>query len=89
LGIAPHFDTFKVPVDEDKVTVLEALEYVFTNLDSSLAFRRYCCGMQSCNSCLMEINAKAASACHTLIEGGQTTRVEPLGGKVARDLILG
>jgi len=89
LGIAPHFDIFTVPVDEeDKTTVLEALEYVFMNLDSSLGFRRYCCGLQSCNSCLMEIDGKAAPACHTLVEGGRTTHVKPLEGKVARDLIV-
>ncbi|HEX7608323.1 MAG TPA: 2Fe-2S iron-sulfur cluster-binding protein [Candidatus Cryosericum sp.] len=89
LGIKPHFDIFKVPVEEEnKTTVLEALEYVLMNLDSSLSFRRYCCGLQSCNSCLMEIDGKAAPACHTLVEGGRTTRVKPLEGKVARDLIV-
>jgi succinate dehydrogenase/fumarate reductase-like Fe-S protein len=89
LGIKPHFDIFKVPVEEEnKTTVLEALEYVLMNLDSSLSFRRYCCGLQSCNSCLMEIDGKAAPACHTLVESGKTTRVKPLEGKVARDLIV-
>jgi fumarate reductase iron-sulfur subunit len=83
----PHQQTYTVPFSE-KMNVLQALEFVYENLDDTLAFRRYCCGLQYCNSCLLVINGTPAHACLTLLASGTEIEIAPLTGKrVLRDLI--
>ena len=85
----PYYETYSVPLTEEKVNLLQALETVYQNQDDSLAFRRYCCGIQFCNSCLMMINGKQSHACLTLVRPGEEYEVAPLSGKeTARDLIV-
>lgn len=83
----PYYQDYAVPVEKD-MTVLQALEYIYENLDSSLGFRRFCCGIQFCNSCLMSINGQTAHACLAKLEKKEYV-LEPLRGfPVIKDLIV-
>ena len=85
---SPHYQNYRVPLGEEKMSLLQALEYVYREQDDTLAFRRYCCGIQYCNSCLMLINGKRSHACLTMVKPGVEIEVAPLPGKrVRRDLI--
>ena len=83
-----QYEDYEIPFTEE-MTVLQALEYIHCNLDASLGFKRYCCGVQYCGSCLMMINGHAAHACLTKLERREYL-LEPLKGfQVHRDLITG
>jgi succinate dehydrogenase / fumarate reductase, iron-sulfur subunit len=85
----PYYDTFEVKA-EPTDRVLDLLEYVRGDLDSSLAFRRSC-AHGVCGSDAMRINGKNSLACKVLVKDLSTTdiTVEPiLGLKVERDLIV-
>src|SRR6266516_5287057 len=60
-----HYDTFDIPVKR-WTTVLDALLYAKSYLDSSLAIR-YSCRMASCGSCGMKINGIPRLACFTKV----------------------
>ena len=84
----PYHETYTVPVSDEKMSLLQALEYIYEEQDDTLAFRRYCCGVQYCNSCLMLINGKQTRACLTIIKPGEEIEVAPVRGKrVLKDLI--
>ena len=84
-----YAQTYHVPLVAEKTNLLQTLEYIYQEQDDTLAFRRYSCGVQFCNSCLMQINGKPAHACLTIVEPGQELEVAPLPGKVIlRDLIV-
>jgi succinate dehydrogenase/fumarate reductase-like Fe-S protein len=86
---APHYQTYLVPAAGGKMNLLQALEFIYQEQDDTLAFRRYCCGLQYCNSCLMLINGKPSHACLSLVTPGAEMEVAPLRGKrVLRDLIV-
>ena len=85
----PYHQTYAVPVTEEKMNLLQALEHVYREQDDTLAFRRYCCGLQFCNSCLMMVNGKQTHACLTIVEPGTEWEVAPLPNRrVLRDLIV-
>ncbi|MDP2267583.1 MAG: 2Fe-2S iron-sulfur cluster-binding protein [Deltaproteobacteria bacterium] len=89
LDTEPHYETYSVELTEEKMNLLQALETVYQNHDESLTFRRYCCGIQFCNSCLMLINGKPSHACLTIVDAGVEYEVAPLKGKqVLMDLIV-
>ena len=86
---APYFQNYRIPVAEEKMNLLQALEYIYSKEDSTLAFRRYSCGLQYCNSCVMLINGKPGHACLHIVEPGTEIIVAPLKKKqVLRDLIV-
>jgi succinate dehydrogenase/fumarate reductase-like Fe-S protein len=88
-GEGPHQETYDVPITEEKMNLLQALEALYRTRDDAPAFRRYCCGIQYCNSCMMMINGKPSHACLTLVNPGEEFEVAPLKGKkVLRDLIV-
>jgi len=81
----PTFRYFNVPYDK-QYTILDTLEYIYTNLDSSLAFRRAC---QSgyCGICGVRVNGKNCLACATYMD--KKMKIEPLPGfKIIRDLVV-
>jgi succinate dehydrogenase/fumarate reductase iron-sulfur protein len=85
----PHYQTYFLPVTGEQINLLQALESIYQEQDDTLAFRRYSCGLQFCNSCLMLINGKPSHACMTLLTEGATFELAPLQGKrVLRDLIV-
>ena len=83
-----HYDTFEVPYKK-WTTVLDALLYVKSYIDSSVAIR-YSCRMASCGSCGMKINGIPKLACYTKISELETSTIEcePLSNfPIIRDLV--
>lgn len=84
---APYYQTYEVPLDDD-LSVLNVLDYIYTKLDSSLAYYSHAvCQHGMCGSCTLIVNGKQALICQTLVEGDIT--VEPLPGFIiVRDLVI-
>lgn len=83
-----HYDTFEVPYKK-WTTVLDALLYVKSYMDPSVAIR-YSCRMASCGSCGMKINGMPKLACYTKISELETSTIEcePLSNfPIIRDLV--
>src|SRR5919198_6740271 len=72
------FDSFEIPLKR-WTTVLDALIYAKSYVDSSIGIR-YSCRMASCGSCGMKINGIPRLACYTNISEleGDTVTCEPL-----------
>jgi len=87
---ASRVQEYRLTINKDeKTSLLQALEEIYQTQDDTLAFRRYCCGLQFCNSCMMRVNGKNTHACMTILKPGETYKVGPLSGyKVIRDLIV-
>src|SRR5919198_5004471 len=82
------FDSFEIPLKR-WTTVLDALIYAKSYLDSSIGIR-YSCRMASCGSCGMKINGIPRLACYTNISEleGETITCEPLSNfPLIRDLV--
>lgn len=83
---SPHWKEYKVPNTLLGRTVLEALEYIFENLDSSLAFSRVC-RQGVCGCCTANINGKTGLTCRVKISGDIT--IKPLNHvEVLKDLVI-
>ena len=83
-----HYDRFEVPYKR-WTTVLDALLYVKSYIDPSVAIR-YSCRMASCGSCGMKINGIPRLACYTKISELETSTIEcePLSNfPIIRDLV--
>lgn len=62
---SPRVDSFEVPVKKG-TTILDGLQYIKENLDSTLAWR-FSCRMGVCGSCGMFINGFPRLACNTQV----------------------
>jgi succinate dehydrogenase / fumarate reductase iron-sulfur subunit len=88
----PVYKNYEVDVNPDD-RLLDALVYIKTYMDTTLAFRKSC-AHGVCGSDAMRINGKDGLACKTLIkdvadEEGATVVIEPLQHmQVQRDLIV-
>ncbi|HVC57488.1 MAG TPA: 2Fe-2S iron-sulfur cluster-binding protein [Stellaceae bacterium] len=83
----PRYEEFTVPFD-DGATVLDALIWIRTNCDPSLAIRYSCISANVCKECTMAIDGVVAYACTTRLRAAAVTTLEPLPGKpVLRDLV--
>jgi len=71
-----HFDEYRVKVEEE-ISVLILLNRIHNEIDPTLSFRSYCCGLQMCRSCLMKINQKKRYACLTMVTPGEKVIIEP------------
>ena len=85
----PYYQEYFVPLTEEKMNLLQALEYVYREQDHTLTFRRYCCGLQHCNSCMMLVNGRTTHACLYILEPDSQLEIGPLPDRRAlRDLIV-
>lgn len=85
----PYYETFQLKA-EPTDRVLDLLEFIRGDLDSTLSYRRSC-AHGVCGSDAMRINGKNSLACKVLVHDLNTTEIiiEPLlGFKVLRDLIV-
>jgi fumarate reductase iron-sulfur subunit len=86
----PSYGSFQVPWTDD-MSVLQALQTIKDELDSSLSFR-WSCRMAVCGSCGMMINGTPKLACNTFLRNlppGQPVTVEPLNNfPIERDLVV-
>lgn len=81
----PYYKEYAVPFSRG-LTVLMALNYIYENLDSSLAYY-YSCRTGKCGGCTVMVNGKAVQSCTTLVEGDIV--VEPLRGfEIIKDLVI-
>jgi succinate dehydrogenase/fumarate reductase-like Fe-S protein len=84
--IVPRLEQYKVPLVEG-LSVLGALDYIYENLDPTLAyFDHAACAQGICKTCLAKINGKVALMCQTIVT--DDVIVEPIGKfEVVRDLV--
>jgi succinate dehydrogenase/fumarate reductase iron-sulfur protein len=81
----PRWVDYAVPSGE-RTTVLEALAYVYENIDPTLAFRSGC-RFDSCGLCAVELNGRPRMACSAWLEDGM--KIAPLHRMpVLRDLVI-
>jgi len=73
---APHYQEYCVKAGEE-MSVLVLLNRIHNEMDQTLSFRSYCCGLQMCRSCLMKINQKKRFACLTVVKPGEKVMIEP------------
>ena len=73
----PRYQEYHVPVEEE-TSVLVLLNRIQREMDETLSFRSFCCGLQLCRSCLMRINGRRRFACITLVKPGERVTVDPL-----------
>ncbi len=85
----PFFQTYAVPFSDD-MSVLQGLQYIKDELDSTLSYR-WSCRMAICGSCGMMINGVPNLSCHTFLREfyPNRVRVEPLDHfPIERDLVV-
>ena len=84
----PHFQTYSVPCREDWA-ILDAINYVKDELDTTLAYR-WSCHMMVCGSCGMMVNGEPSLTCKTFIRNlPDKVRIEPLENfLIERDLVV-
>ncbi len=88
-GQPATMQTYVVPLCEG-MSVLGALDYIYENLDNTLAYYDHsACAQGICKTCLAKINGKAQLMCQTLLEDiGSEVTVEPLDKfVVVRDVV--
>lgn len=85
-GTAPRTETFDVPW-RPGMSVLDAVVWVRTYKDSSLAFRYSCINANACKECMVAVDGKTEYACMARLGRGGAT-VGPLPNKrLIRDLV--
>lgn len=81
----PRYDAFRVPWQKGMV-VLDTLQFIYENLDGSLAFE-HGCRYGRCGLCALKMNGKPRLACQTLAEPAMT--LEPLDNfPIVKDLVV-
>lgn len=81
-----HYDTFDVPY-EDGMSVLDALRWIRSHIDSSLAIRYSCINANACKTCMALVDGEVEYTCTARLKPTGVT-VEPLPKRpVIRDLV--
>ena len=84
-----RFQSFELTY-RDSWVVLDALDYIKTEIDPTLSFR-WSCRMGVCGSCGMTVNGEPKLTCETFIRdyNTETIKIEPLAHfPVIRDLVI-
>lgn len=82
----PTYQTYQVPLGVRSV-VGEGLEYIYSQLDGTLAYR-YECRSRQCGSCAVQIDGRPALFCMDLVGERSSVCVEPLGMlPIIKDLV--
>ena len=83
----PRYDEFAVPF-EDGASVLDALIWIRTQRDPSLAIRYSCINANVCKECTIACDGVVDYACTTRLVANRVVTLDPLPGKtVLRDLV--
>jgi succinate dehydrogenase/fumarate reductase-like Fe-S protein len=72
----PYYAEYQVESDQE-LSVLVLLNRIQNEIDQTLSFRSYCCGLQMCQSCRVKVNQKKRLACLTLAKPGERIVIEP------------
>ena len=78
-------DSYEVPL-EDGMSVLNVLEFIARNVDSTLAYYGSC-KVGKCMGCTLKINGKRGLACATLVDGDLSLEADDRY-PVIRDLVV-
>ena len=82
-----EYQEFAVPF-EDGATVLDALLWIRSHADPSLAIRYSCINANVCKECTIAIDGIVDYACTTRLVADRVMTLDPLPGKVQlRDLV--
>lgn len=86
---AKYIQTYQVPRGS-RVRVLDFLNYIFDEIDPSLAYRRHLCKARMCNGCMMMVNDKPRLVCWEVVAPEQNEiTLSPLKErKVLKDLVV-
>jgi succinate dehydrogenase/fumarate reductase-like Fe-S protein len=85
-GEARHYNDFDVPY-EDGMSVLDALRWIRTNRDGTLAIRYSCINANACKTCMALVNGEVEYTCIAKLTPDVIT-VEPLPKRpLIRDLV--
>jgi succinate dehydrogenase/fumarate reductase iron-sulfur protein len=84
----PYYATYNVPVDDENVSVMDILNYIYENLDPTISyFSHAACKQDICGRCTVKVNGKSVLACKESIIG-DVILLEPVNKeKVIKDLI--
>lgn len=84
---AKRFDSHIIPYSRG-MTVLDAIQYIQTNIDSTIAYR-YECKMGVCGTCAVMLNDIPVLSCQTQLPNDRENIIAPLANfPVERDLIV-
>jgi fumarate reductase iron-sulfur subunit len=82
----PHQQIYEVPLT-DGMSVLDVLDYIFENIDSSLAYYSHAaCRHGLCGKCILVVNGISSIACQTPVTEDIVIQT-PSKFKVIRDLV--
>ena len=85
-GADGRYETYDVPF-EDGMSVLDALRWIRTHADSSLAIRYSCINANACHTCMALVNGAVEYMCTARLHASGAT-VAPLPKRpVIRDLV--
>jgi succinate dehydrogenase/fumarate reductase-like Fe-S protein len=85
-GQKTYEESFDVPFEEG-ASILDALTWIRSHRDSSIAFRYSCVNANACKECMVLVNNKVDYACTARLEETGVT-VGPLKNKrLIRDLV--
>ena len=81
-----RYDIFEVPY-EDGMSVLDALRWIRTHVDSTLAIRYSCINANACKTCMALVNGEVEYTCIAKLTAGPMV-IEPLPKRpLIRDLV--
>ncbi len=81
-----RYEAYEVPIEKG-LSVMDVLDYIYENLDGSLAYYDHAaCNQGICKRCLIQINGVTGLMCQTLVTGDVT--LDPLPRfEVIKDLV--
>ncbi len=82
-------DEYEVPVQAG-TTVMDILDYIYENLDGSLAYYRHSrCNQGICGRCAVKLDGKTVLACTAVVDTEKDSiTLSPAGKDVVRDLVV-
>ena len=82
----PYISTYTIP-HMMSMNVLDAFDYIFENIDSSLAYFKHVeCHQGVCKRCGVKVNGKPSLACATSVE--DKMEITPINNNIIRDLFV-
>ena len=86
-GAEQYVSTYDIPIDTTGYSVMDLLDYIYRNLDSTLAYYRHSvCNQGICARCVLKVDGAPVLACmHRPTK--QEISLAPRTDKVLRDLV--
>lgn len=85
-GEQVHYEDFEVPYEEG-MSILDALRWIRTNLDSTLGIRYSCINANACKTCMARVNGDVEYTCMAKLTPSMIT-IAPLPKRpLIRDLV--